>query len=509
MQTFRMALLLAVVALHAGRAGAAVISVEEFNAQSENWPSYAQGQLSFTLEGRYSSVSRNNLRLKNCDLAFRPEKGKEIPKPLGDSTRIEVAGKLILDGGKPVFIVERVRDLPSDLEDVRKRAAGLRREKAEDWYTLGTWARSRGAFYKDADLEKEADGFLLKGIEAERRAIPEEKPEQYFSLASKVVQLKLSERLREELVHQGHRYIWDAERKAKPDRLREIGEQMARDLAGAEVALEAPAPRLEERYAKEPLAAYEAASGEERRKIHRLLYTAVAIARIEGGASADGSNGLAIAGIIDRDVPEKHALAESYREKELTFRLGKIGTATRAEVLALADLYRGRKEPDLARKAIETWLSKREELARKDGPDALKLLAEEHLSLLQDQKKAVALLLEAWKLSPDSEEIAQGLEKLGYRQKDGKWMTLAEFNAIPVDPILKAMSRGDVVVGMTSTQVRKSLGAPNSITRVVSADDTAEIWTYGARNTTRLSVHILRRHRSTAEGKVIEIQKGQ
>ncbi len=61
---------------------------------------------------------------------------------------------------------------------------------------------------------------------------------------------------------------------------------------------------------------------------------------------------------------------------------------------------------------------------------------------------------------------------------------------------------------MTSTQVRKSLGAPNSITRVVSADDTAEIWTYGARNTTRLSVHILRRHRSNAEGKVIEIQKG-
>jgi hypothetical protein len=509
MKTSRLLILVLVIALHAGQAGAAVISVEEFNAQSENWNSYAQGQLSFTLEGRYSSVSRNNLRLKNCDLAFRPEKGKEIPKPLGDSTRVEVAGKLILDGGKPVFIVERLRDLPSDLEEVRKRAASLRREKHEDWYALGAWTRSRGAFYKDASLEEEADDFLKKGIEAERRAIPEDKPEQYLSLASKVVQLKLSERLREELVHQGHRNIWDAERKARPDRLREIAEQMARDLAGAEVALEPPAPRLEERYAKEPLTAYEAASGEERRKIHRLLYSAVTVARIEGGATADGSNGLSIAETIDRDVPERHALAEMYREKELTFRLGKIGTATRAEVDALAKLYEDREEKELARKAIQTWLSKREELARKDGPDALKLLADEHLRLLKDPKKAVELLLEAWKQSPDSEEIAQQLEKLGYRQKDGKWMTLAEFNAIPVDPILKAMSRGDVVIGMTSTQVKKSLGAPNSITKVVSADDTAEIWTYGARNTTRLSVHILRRHRSTAEGKVIEIQKAQ
>lgn len=508
MNRSRHLILWAAFGLLACRADAAVISVEEFNAQSENWNSYAQGQLLFTIEGRYSSVSRNNLRLKNCTLAFRPEKGKEIPRPQGDSTRIEVSGKLALDGGKPVFIVERLRDLPSDLEDVRKRAGSLQRDKAEDWYALGAWARGRGAFYKDADLEKEADGFLLKGIEAERRAIPEDKPEQYFSLASKVVQLKLSDRLREELVHRGHRQIWDAERKAKPDRLREIAEQMARDLAGAEVALETPAPRLEERYAKAPLTVYEGASGEERRKIHRLLYSAAVIARIEAGASTDGSNGLAIAETIDREVPEKHALAEMYREKELTFRLGKIGTATRGEVLALADLYRGRNEADLARKAIRTWLSKREELARKDGPDALKLLAEEHLSLLEDRKKSVDLLLEAWKLSPDSEEITQRLEKLGYRQKDGKWMTLAEFNAIPVDPIQKAMSLGSVVVGMTSTQVRKSLGAPNSITRVVSADDTAEIWTYGARNTTRLSVHILRRHRSNAEGKVIEIQKG-
>lgn len=499
-----------ILACSAGsRASAAVISVEEFNAQSKNWASYAEGQLPFTIEGRYSSVSRSSLRLRNCELVFRPERGKELTRPSGESGRVEIGGKLVLDGGKPVFVVERLRDLPSDLDDVRKRSNALRRDKPEDWHDLGQWTRSRAAFYKDAELEKEADGFFLKGVEAERRLISAEQPERYFTLAAKVVELKLPERLRQELVHQGHREIWDAARKAKRPNLRDVAERMARDLPGAEVPLQPPLPKLEKRYEEKPLTVYEESTTDDRRKIHRILYSAVVMANVLSDSKADGSDGIAVADEIDRLVPERHPLAETLREKELSFRMGKVDTATRGEVLALSQIYRDRNQGDLARKAVQTWLARREDLARKDGPDALKLLAEEHLTLLEDDKKAVALLLEASKLSPDSEEIGQRLEKLGYRRKDGKWMTTAEFDAIPVDPIRKAMSMGDVVVGMTASQVRKSLGAPNSTTKASTADETAEIWTYGARNTSRLSIHFLRRHRATAEAKVIAIQKAQ
>jgi len=69
------------------------------------------------------------------------------------------------------------------------------------------------------------------------------------------------------------------------------------------------------------------------------------------------------------------------------------------------------------------------------------------------------------------------------------------------------MARGEVIVGMTSSQVRRSLGEPSSIARFVTADGVSEVWSYGNRGSSRLAVYLSRRSHRGSEAKVTQFPR--
>jgi hypothetical protein len=495
--------------LGTGELSAQVRSIEDFNKLMPEWKTLATEKKPLTVEGRYSSVMRRLLRFQNCKIAFSPETGKTFPKLNRRKKRVEVSGHLILKEKKIVFIVRTLRKLSSDFETIRLRKLAIRRENAADWYRLGNWAERRGNFYADQILLDAARDAFLKGIQVEHQKLPPRDLAGRLELAAKVKTFGLSDSLREEFVHESYRVWWDSVRSQNPQNLQNRLKKMLRDLPGCGNPLKVLQPKLKKRYEQDPLGVYRAAETETRKKLHRMLYTEVVLKKIEATANSDTSNGMKIAAEIETLLPEQQTLVEQYRERELSFRFSRIESSSRSDVLELSKLFRRRNQQKKSQQVLTKWLAAKTKEMRKEGPAGLIRIAEEYLNLMEDPKTAATLLKEAYQLSPESKEIEDRLRRMGYVLRKRAWHTAAEAAGLLQDPIDQAIREGRVVIGMTSSQVKRALGGkPTLIMRAATAGDISELWVYGRRDTTRLIIHFHRRvRRPNPEAKVIAVSQ--
>lgn len=511
--TSRHALAAAIVCLIAGPSAAAPPrqSIEEFVALKSRWANFAALSLPLKVEGRLASISysRGYLRFDGCELPFQTEGATKLSRLPPDCTTVEVTGRLASREGKLWFVLESLRHLPGDLQRFRSQEARIDRAKPDGWYELAGWALGRSRFYKDAELEAEARAAYRTGLFAERAALAPGDWQGVLSLARKADGFGLPETLEQELVHEAYRIRWDAVQKEQRPDLKSLLEALARDLPGCRAPLASPLAEPAAKYRRQPLAVYGDADAGERKTLHRVLYADVALQEIERRASPDGGNGFEIAAEIEKQLPERRDLAESYRRRELSLKLSRVGSAGREAMLALAEHFRTRCEPEKARETIEKWLEARGKELRRDGPAGLLRLAEEHVRLLEDTKTAVELLKEAHKLSPGTPEIVKRLNQLGYFHHEGRWLTRAELEQLPEDPTEAAIRRGEVQRGMTPGQVRRALaGSPTSVARVASSININEVWVYAEPDGTRLAIHFLRRKsQPRAESKVLSISE--
>jgi len=442
------------------------------------------------LEGRYSLYSTNLIKFNNCELSFRPS--KKLVRPRGPSKTIEVSGQIAKDGGRLYFSFDRIRGLPSDIETVRLRQTQFRNPNPEDWYALADWARNRAKFYDDKQLASEAESAYVNGIHLERRQLKHNLPAQLLRLAEQAAKFQLPESLRLEFLHEAHYLSWQELREVRKDTAKLI-ERVAKDLPGSTVPLKTAQPQMQESYFKAPVSVYRKSDEQQRNLLHRMFYGRVVLEHILNTAEPDGSNGFKTAQLIDQRLAEMHELAESYRDRELDYRLSNVANASRRDMSDLTDQFRSRNNEQKARETVANWMTAREQLLRKEGPEGLLQLAQEYLEIMKDPQTAAKLLMEADKKLPDAKEIVARLDRLGYVKVNGQWENKQQLEIRPENEIDRAMREGIVVVGMTAKQVRKTLGGPNSIARIATEGKIAEVWIYGERNSSLLVIQLVRR----------------
>ncbi|MFK7818546.1 MAG: hypothetical protein AB8G99_07500, partial [Planctomycetaceae bacterium] len=127
------------------------------------------------------------------------------------------------------------------------------------------------------------------------------------------------------------------------------------------------------------------------------------------------------------------------------------------------------------------------------GPAGLVQAANEFDALLGDKKKAVALLKQAWDQSSEKAEIEQRLERYDVYRREDAWMSKAQVDALPKNQMEQAMREGRVIEGMTRSQVRKSLGQPDRISRFVTQNETQIAWSFLDTSSNRIVVLFKRR----------------
>ncbi len=483
-------------------------TVQSFQAAREMWPQFAEFGLSITLEGRYSAASGNLLRLEKCELQFRPEPGKTLPRVPRDSRNVQVTGVLKEAGNSFVFIVKQLRELPSDAEEYKKRLAAIDSGKPEQWYELGEWARSRGKFYDDESLIEQGQQAFLQGLTGERRNLEVGDTDGLLALSSRAGELGLSRALQQELRHEAWRVRWETQRRAEEPDYQPIFKALAREFPGSAVPAEDVEPELVTAYQQDPLGTYRKTAVEERGVLHRLFFREVVEHQIAAKVAADGSNGSAIAAELEQRLPELAARAEMHRQRELEYRLGLVSRATRGEAMALAETFREREQPALARRALSGWLANRTTELRKEGTSGLLQASDDYLSLLDDKATATKLLEEAYALTPESAAVRKRFEQLGYRFEAGRWVEFTAPRMVPEDPIQQTIRDGHVTVGMSPSQVRQTLGAPRKITRIASLGKIHEVWQYPEGRGKSLTVHFLRRsHHRPDEARAVGLAR--
>lgn len=482
-------------------------SVELLNSRKAEWEKLVGPAI--RIEGRIHLQGKGQMRLVKCDLVFYVNEAQL--RSLNGQRSVEFSGRFKKSEGKVTFEVGQILALPSDIEQLESRIAKLRNPRPTEWYELGEWAAGRARFYEDAELTKKAVAAFTNGVKIEWHGLPAVDGESRIRLARKAGEYKLPDDQRMELLHEGYRLLWQASLKAdKPDSetWQQLATRMAADLPGSSLPLPAFPAELKRRYEREPLTVYRESPEDTRRQLHRLFYASVVLKPIEAEATVDGQNGNVIANRIERAVPEEEGLAEKYRAAKLAWRLDHAATATRQEVVQLANDYRSRQLPVFARQALQSWLHVREDRQREDGSLGLLQLAEDYLSLLQDETKAVALLREAYQLDPSFEDVARRLESLGYTLDRGAWAREKAVKPASDHSTADGNSTGGISVGMTESALRKLLPArPESIARAITSTSVIEVWSYGPIGTSPLTIRLERAGRS--EAKVVEIGNGQ
>ncbi len=148
---------------------------------------------------------------------------------------------------------------------------------------------------------------------------------------------------------------------------------------------------------------------------------------------------------------------------------------------------------------LEAWLEHRLNRLEENDTEGLVSLAEEYTTLLEHKDRAARLLIQANERAPQDQGIIAKLEKIGYRHKNGKWLSEVEAEGDEKSQLEQAMAKGIITKRMTDEQVRKVLGVPLKTMRYASHGKISEIWIYE-----QLAVR-LDRAAENPHGRVVEL----
>jgi hypothetical protein len=483
------------------------LSVKEFQDKLQGWKAEGKAPppLTFEVEGRVTYYFKDHLRLfglKDPPVLF--VSNSEFP----DLNRkwALVTGKIHIDpkSGEYTFDVASAKEIPSDIKKFRDRRSKLLSTRpppaATDWYDLGRWAESRGQFYKDDELLKESADVYQHGIEVDRKERAKDDPEGLFELAEKAQSFQLPVAMSQELTHEAFHLLVQRSVNQSAAELTDLAQRMAEKLPGALEKLRFIPLELAKQYKIHPMAAYAGADSADRRKLHRLLYTTVLMRTILPPPGADKGSGFEfadkmekVADKIDELVKEQQPLAEEFRDRALNARAAEPEQLTKSQVLDLVDQYRRRNKPRLGEKLLETWLTLRLRRLDADDTEGLLDLTEEYRRLLKNNELADRLLIDGWKRNPEAREIAERLEKAGYRLFEGAWVSESQLTSRPEGRLEKAIRAGLAEPGMTSGQVRRSRGKPDSFSRAITSGQVTELWRYALSDGSHLVVRFVKR----------------
>ena len=472
-------------------ADAAPQSVVDFMKMKPRWEKMVG--LQFLLEGRFGGSAGNILSLRKLPLGFHSD--KDIEERYESNDVLHVLGELKRDGNGPLYFqLLDVRKGKSDMERLNEQVLDLPPKEHEPIYELARWAEERAKFYDDTKLSAEAIKLYDRALRRQQANIKTLDYPSFRDLALKAGRFGLGEARKNALLYEGRYREWQLiRRQGGSEQLAGLAAAIASELPGASVPVPIVDQEFHDRWKKEPLRVYEEATfGFE--QMHRFLYQEISLESIQQEAQADGRNGRAIAARLRQEVPEFSGMADEFVRKELDWRIQNVTQLKIDEMLALRESLLEAGSADLADEALRSWFTDRETKLRKEGIDGLIELASLHETLFPDgAREAIKVLLEAEHRKSGSSIVRQRLESHGYRQINGDWKSSDEVRDFENSPINRAMREGRVIPGMTQEQVRRALGEPTSVSRLLTARHVIEYWVYGGNDrSSRLTIRLSR-----------------
>lgn len=458
------------------------------------------------LEGRVASRGPDRLRLEACGVEFRFTPSPRIAR--FRLQRVKIVGTLTRRGKSLRFEIETLRTLPSEKEEFRRRQDRIRAGDVQGWYALGSWAQERAVLYDDGELRQLADEAHRRGLSAEERRAGED-PDALLALSRRAREVAKLPSEAARLTFRAYQLLFARIQEREVDGLEDLARQIAGALPGCDEPLSSEDAALVRRATADALRTYREVDEPERRKLHRILWADVTERLLTIMADKAPKRGLEIAERAARLIPERPELADALKRRGLDAQALDVSAFSRDQAVAVAEGYRSllTPQPNRARRILEDWTAaRRAQLGPRDADGRLSL-ARDVLALLADRDEAISLLSEAWRLAPDLPGLADELQNLGLVRVGSKW-TEADKAARSKDAEIERLIRlGQVVPGMTASQVLRSQGRPDQVTRIAGSQHVLEQWVF-LRGTVTMRVNLVR-HREVGTTEVVSVHSGR
>jgi hypothetical protein len=484
-------------------------SVPEIIAQKSQWVRYADEGRRIQFEGRFRSRAVDTFRLERFEVPCRLPASIRLPDRMTDGQRIELTGKFMKDGNVISFLVSRLIVRGLDAEELSNHADNISDDQPDELLKLAEGYVDDADFYNDERLREQITRVRGRAISAKRK-LAKGNISELNGLLATADSLRIDPRDRAVLVFE---ILAEQAKAATTDPASLM--TLVKSLPGWDLLTPAPPARLKNEFATKPVLLYEASSDEDRRFLHRLLYTQIRLRQIKASLKEDGSNGLALAETVRRELPDQTSLVAEFQQKEVDYQLRRVTLLNRQELQQTVELLTRLQKKDAVPTAVVAWLTEQKRRFGTESLGGLLRTADEHffaadLALGADTRNAgIELLKQAWEVamreSPqDATEIASRLKTFGWEHFSGNWMTAEQIQMIPDTDVELAIRDGRIVPGMTATQVLTSRGEPARIARVGSSRLLRELWIYDADGTAGIVIRFRRSLVSKVDPMVVE-----
>lgn len=472
-------------------------SVRQIIQQKDKWEAWIRSEKKLQISGRYDGRFSNQFRLLKLPVSMLPGRTTVLPADVQTGQRITVSGILKKSRNRMEMTVERLAVGSTDSERLRSRIRRIPKENPEEGFKLADEFASLAKFYDDEDLLEEVTELRSTTFQRQRADIGKD-PDRLLDLAVRGEKLGMPKAQTDAIRFEALVLKSEVEKFDEQQLLVRIKELEGWDKPNPFLLRDA-----EVRFLAAPAAEYEAATSALRLRMHRRFYRKFRLPQILRNLQPNGSNGLAVAELLQNELPEAADQIAKARKQYVEFRLAEIPKLTRRQLEGLEDLLLEAERGSEVKSAINSWLTAQEKRLNNGQLDGTLATADEYFYAFDRWKhdehkaKGVEFYKQAYlackKTAPkEASEIAETLEQYGWRWLHNKWMTVEAVNNLPRDDIEIAMLNNEVVPGMKVPQVLIALaGTPTRKVRVISAKGVHEIWIYDEGGST-IVVHLLR-----------------
>jgi tetratricopeptide (TPR) repeat protein len=401
-----------------------------------------------------------------------------------DASAARVRGILKKDGDLWVCNVTALELLPSDLDRLNRGVAALSPRDSEGRTAWARWAEPRGKAFEDQALRKRArelEGEAIR-IEAER---PSAQPaEHWLALAQRARTHEVPEPEPSALAHQAFRaQLLGAKTAEELKALRKSVVTFLPNAAKPSFA-HVDLAKWNTLYATDPGAADRQAPEYVRAALDHRLWADITQALLERQAADDPTKAIDLADQASAQLPDRPEVAAKLLEEGLKVATREIGTLRQRDVEALAALYRDRMhQPERAQAVLRSWLDEQRNhrLSATDAEGRL-ALAQQYESLLNDWSTAIELLQGAWRIDPQSKDVADAFLRRGYRKVNDQWVAPSRPRTGDGESNGKAplpAATGGLLLRLSPREARARLGGkPDRIVWSASQGQLIEQWIY-------------------------------
>lgn len=484
------------------------MTVPEVLKLKPHWKKMADEGRKLNFEGRFNGRIGESFRVEKLDVEFRLPGSIRLPDRMRERQRLDITGKFALNGQRMAFLVSELTIRETDLERLAKRVEALPKDQPDALLRLADDFSEIAEFYDDDALLSAIEDIRLRSVQLMRQLSSGDVPQ-----LAKVVEVAEAQKVSNTLLQAIGFEILLAQWKAQTESS-ELVKSVQKLSGWDKPEMEIP-DRLKQGFPKDAVKLYDEGNVRDREVLHRLLYRTVRGEQLQAMVKPDGSNGLELAGLVRDELPEEIAMAATFEQREVDYRLGRVSELSRREMQQLLELLNGLKRSDGQAAIISKWLAAQEKRFGTLELAGVLRVSDEYLFVFEQwknpahQQKGIDLLKSAWAIaaveSPgDAVQIADRLKVLGWEHLNGKWLTMQQMETLPKDDIQIAIRDGRVVKGMTAQQVAQTLGQPERISRFGSARVMREMWTYDGTGSAGLVVRLRKSLLSRADQLVVE-----